>query len=571
MKLNYTNRLFITIFSLFLYYFINVLFLCRPDNPDVYLRSIVFNILVAYFLAIFFSFFKNKNIAFVFLIFIAGVQFANLVYIRFSGNPLAVTSILYASNTGHVTSSILPYIKFKDVLLLLPLLYFYFLVPQNNLNWTQNLKMLFYWAVVMFIFQYASYQNLQFYNSFKKVYSYNKTESSYKNTFLSNIIVEIVNWINEKKLIPDEINIYTSKIRNEYIHPLSDSSCKQNIIYILVEALESFPINKSFEGVEITPNLNSLIADSNNSSFLNVVPHVQIGRTSDAQIAINTGLFASRKRVKFQDYYKNDFICLAHILKKYNNFNSTLMCVGDRAGFYRRDSMAPSLGYDEIISSEKLDISDHFNIGISDESFFKQMIEVLKNKKKPYFAHLVTLSSHTPYEIPYNKQKIKFTKSNTFTKYLQSINYFDAALGQFLIDLKRSGLYDNTIIVINGDHEGIAGSDKVEAHHFLKNKDLLGDAFTVPLIVINAPNSVGIQNQYISQIDIFPTLIELLSIRSPWKGLGISAMSEKHPKIGVYASYTMYPKENTTYLDSFLSKWDLSEKILENNLLKGIK
>ena len=571
MKLNYTSHLFLTIFLLLFYYFLNVLFLCRPDNFDVYLRSAIFNAAVAYFIAILLSLFKNKKIAFFFLIFIAGVQFANLVYIRFSGNPLAVTSILYASNTGHVTSSILPYIKVKDFFLLLPIIYFHLYVAQNTTKWPQVFKSALLWIAFMIVFQYASYQNFHFYASFKKVYSYNKTESSYKNTFLSNIIVEIVNWINEKKLNQEEANIYTSKIRNEYIQPLSDSICKQNIIYILVEALESFPINNTFEGHEITPNLNKLISDSSTTSFLNIVPHVQIGRTSDAQIAINTGLFASRKRVTFQDYYKNEFISLAHILKKYNNFKSTLMCVGDRAGFYRRDSMAPSLGYDEIISSEKLDVSDHFNMGISDESFFKQMINILKTKKNPYFAHFVTLSSHTPYEIPENKKKIKFSQSNTFTKYLQSINYFDAALGQFIVDLKDNGLYENTVIVINGDHEGIAGSDKVDAHQFLKNKKLLKDEFTVPLIVVNLPKSIGKQTQYISQIDIFPTLIDLLTIRSPWKGLGISALYEKHPKVGVYSSYKMFPKENLYYLDTFLTKWDLSEKILENNLLKELK
>lgn len=571
MKLNYTSHLFLTIFLLLFYYFLNVLFLCRPDNFDVYLRSAIFNAAVAYFIAILLSLFKNKKIAFFFLILIAGVQFANLVYIRFSGNPLAVTSILYASNTGHVTSSILPYIKVKDFFLLLPIIYFHLYVAQNTTKWPQVFKSALLWIAFMIVFQYASYQNFHFYASFKKVYSYNKTESSYKNTFLSNIIVEIVNWINEKKLNQEEANIYTSKIRNEYIQPLSDSICKQNIIYILVEALESFPINNTFEGHEITPNLNKLISDSSTTSFLNIVPHVQIGRTSDAQIAINTGLFASRKRVTFQDYYKNEFISLAHILKKYNNFKSTLMCVGDRAGFYRRDSMAPSLGYDEIISSEKLDVSDHFNMGISDESFFKQMINILKTKKNPYFAHFVTLSSHTPYEIPENKKKIKFSQSNTFTKYLQSINYFDAALGQFIVDLKDNGLYENTVIVINGDHEGIAGSDKVDAHQFLKNKKLLKDEFTVPLIVVNLPKSIGKQTQYISQIDIFPTLIDLLTIRSPWKGLGISALYEKHPKVGVYSSYKMFPKENLYYLDTFLTKWDLSEKILENNLLKELK
>ena len=77
-------------------------------------------------------------------------------------------------------------------------------------------------------------------------------------------------------------------------YPLPNDSI-QNLIMILVESLSSFPINKSYEGIELTPNLNKLIADAYYNP--NMESEALLGESSDGQFIYLTGLLPLKKGV----------------------------------------------------------------------------------------------------------------------------------------------------------------------------------------------------------------------------------------------------------------------------------
>ena len=96
------------------------------------------------------------------------------------------------------------------------------------------------------------------------------------------------------------------------------------------------------------------------------------------------------------------------------------------------------------------------------------------------------------------------------------MRYTDDAIGQFIEDLKEKGLYDNSIIVMYGDHHGLnkdMDDNDIYMTRFLGKEYRYEDMFNIPLI-INIPRS-GI-NRTVStvggQIDILPTLANLLGI-----------------------------------------------------------
>jgi len=158
-------------------------------------------------------------------------------------------------------------------------------------------------------------------------------------------------------------------------------------------------------------------------------------------------------------------------------------------------------------------------MGLSDESFFTQAVGIMEKLRKPFYAFLITLSSHSPFILPDSHKKLVLpprVANSVVGNYFQAVHYADAALGQFLEELKKIGLYQNSVIVIYGDHAGLYPFNK-EAKDIMT--EILGreysflDAFNVPFIV-HIPGSGLVERVEITggQIDFLPTLLNLLGI-----------------------------------------------------------
>ena len=89
---------------------------------------------------------------------------------------------------------------------------------------------------------------------------------------------------------------------------------------------------------------------------------------------------------------------------------------------------------------------------------FRQAVDILKTKKQPFFSFMITLTNHIPYELDQSLASLKLKSSDegsTFGNYLQTVRYTDEAFGKLIEYLKENDMYDNTVIAIYGDHQGM--------------------------------------------------------------------------------------------------------------------
>lgn len=290
----------------------------------------------------------------------------------------------------------------------------------------------------------------------------------------------------------------------------------RNVIVIQVEALQNFVINRYYNGQELTPNLNRLIKQ-NSLYFDRYYQHIASGGTSDAEFATQLSLYPSFLGSAYSIYVDRYLYGLPRILKD-TGYN-TMAFHGFKPEFWNRAAMYPAMGFDSFISEKDFAGEEIIGMGVSDKAFFMKTTQYLKKAEQPFYAFLVTLSSHHPYGIPEKYQKIKLEKKLQDTllgRYLQTINYTDAALGAFIAELKKQGLYDNSIIAIYGDHHAISISDQ-ESNKMMS--ELLGHKYDVDEM-INVPLIIHIPRFQVSktisiaggQMDFMPTMLNLLGI-----------------------------------------------------------
>ena len=295
----------------------------------------------------------------------------------------------------------------------------------------------------------------------------------------------------------------------------------RNVITIQVEALQNFVLNLEYNGQVVTPNLNALVG-ADTLYFDNYYYQIGGGNTADAEFAVNNSLYAPVDEAAYSRYADNDFYSLAKLLKD-NGWTSATAFHGYVNTFWNRNVAYPGQGFDAYLSG-----SDYYaepaevaGMGVSDGEFFVRAVDYLKEQSGPFYAFMGTLTSHYAFELPaqYNMLTLKDEHVGTlFGNYLQSVHYFDHAVGMLIDALKAANLYDNTIITFYGDHFGLPVYDW-QSKQFLT--ELLGTEYTyeshfnVPLM-IHIPGSGVTETKSVAggHIDVMPTLLHLLGLKN---------------------------------------------------------
>ncbi len=245
-----------------------------------------------------------------------------------------------------------------------------------------------------------------------------------------------------------------------------------NLIMIQAESLQSFVIGLRLNGREVTPNLNRFSREASFSCGLYV--QTALGNSADAELLANAGLYPARSGVAYIRFADRVYEALPRVLRR-RGYAAVAMH-GDRAGFWNRARMYPALGFEKFISEKDYDSDDSFGLGISDASFFRQSLAILSRERRPFYAFLVTLSSHYPFCFPELLKRAGFDQGNRaegpiLRDYIAAVHYFDREFGRFIDGLKRDGLYRESVVIVYGDHAGIPKWDAAPLAKFL-GKDL---------------------------------------------------------------------------------------------------
>ncbi len=293
----------------------------------------------------------------------------------------------------------------------------------------------------------------------------------------------------------------------------------KNLIVVQLEAIQQFVINLEVEGREVTPNLNRLISES--LYFDNFYYQIAGGNTSDAELLCNTSLYPAREGAAFYRFAQNTYHSLPKILNQLGY--KTYAMHAFTAEFWNRTEMYKTLGFDEFVDGDWY-VADDFagwnGEALSDASFFRQSIEKF-DTDTPFYAFMITLSSHHPFSAFEDYDFYTGEFEDTYIgNYLKAANYADKCLGDFIEDLRKRGLLDNTLLVVYGDHSAVP---KYLAGQLM---DLLNIRYSelewvklqkVPCII----RYPGLKNgEKISttggEIDLLPTIANLMGFEAPY-------------------------------------------------------
>lgn len=288
----------------------------------------------------------------------------------------------------------------------------------------------------------------------------------------------------------------------------------KNLICIQVESLENFVIGKEINGQEITPNINKLLGES--FYFNNIYEQNSAGYSSDCDLMLNTGLLPLKKDPIAFARTQLDVYSLPKLLE--DNGYSTISSRTEEAGNWNWAECHKGVyGFDRLIDLDTLERDDLRGINLSDKSYFRQLTDMTKEFKEPYYSMMVTINSHAPYGSIYEYERyLDFSEElnkNYMGKYLQSVRFTDEQIGKFIEELDKSGKLENTVIMIYGDHTSIHSSYEEE----IQSAPIEGDWWKkkdnkIPLIIYNKGSNSKIIEASGGQIDFYPTIAYLMGV-----------------------------------------------------------
>lgn len=473
--------------------------------------------------------------------------YANTLYYRFFNDFITLPTLMQTQNFGDVSSSVPTLIKpydilyFIDILALIILLSLRFVKIEKRVTSKRKVAVLYSAALVIsminlvlaesdrpqlltrgfdrnYIVKYLGMYNYTLYDAVQS------TKASAQRVLAdSDELTEVINFTKANYAEPNPKYFGAGK--------------GMNVIYLHLESMQNFLIDYKLNGEEVTPFLNSLTNEENTLYFDNFFHQTAQGKTSDAEFMVENSLYGLPQGSAFTTKGLNTYQAAPAILGQ-QGYTSAVFHPNSGT-FWNRNEIYKSLGYNNFFDESYYQIKDEnkADYGLEDKPFFDQSIQFLESLPQPFYTKFITVSHHYPYNMDQEEATIAphTTGDRSVDNYFQTARYADEALKQFFTYLKKSGLYDNSIIIMYGDHYGIS------QNHNKAMEKVIGKEVTplegaglqrVPLFIRVPGIEGGVRHQYGGQIDLLPTLLHLLGIDTKeYVHFGTDLLSEQHKQI----------------------------------------
>lgn len=517
---------------------------------------------------LFFSLFRVKWLYPAFLLIFIIQLYANILYYRTYYAFIPFSSYLIAGNLKEFDGAVILLMKGKDVWLLLPFLAYLGISRWWNRQDAVRIKLKERgYALLIAAASCTAISLIALKGSgIGRKFDYEKVEATHDTCFPAYFAFSVYEYIHGRsiRLTPEEQDKIRSFIPDD---PATRAFTPKNLILILIESLESWPLFSQVNGRPVTPFLNSLLNDTRTWHTPYLLPQTHDGGSIDAQLILNTGLLPPRNGAFAFLYEDHLYPSLSAILKTHG-YARTALYQACPPSVWNQAKVAAAFGTDEFKDISCYSQPEPGGNMLPDFSFLDQTAEMLGRLPGPFYAQVVTQSSHSPFLLPDNKKRLPVPAgrfNETFTNYLQVIAYVDESLQNFFEKMKKEGLYDRSIFVLTGDHCTSYGTAKLSEwiEPYCDTFHIKGNF--VPLIIVNGGVG-GSSTDVAAQVDVFPTLIDLLGIDSQWKGLSTSLFS-KNRRPGVCSAAGDFTG------DSILSShcremWEISDLIIRSDYFR---
>lgn len=538
--------------------------------------------------------------------------YANIVYYRFFSDFITLPTLSQTQNFGDLGGSVLSLLKPYDILFFVDVFVMFYLrfskrIPKDTHRFGYKKAMAIITCALAisilnlglaeanrpqlltrgfdrnYIVKYLGMYNYTIYDSVETMKA-----SSQRALADSSDITEVINYTKSNYAKPNAN--YFGKAKG------------MNVIYLHLESFQNFLIDYKLNGEEVTPFLNSLAKDKNTLYFDNFFHQTGQGKTSDAEFMLENSLFGLPQGSAYITKAQNTYQAAPSILKDYGYTSAVFH--GNNGSFWNRNVIYKSFGFDKFYDASYYNTGtsgDMAEYGLLDKPFFEQSQSLLSSLPQPFYTKLITVGNHYPYKM--NQDLVTIDKANTgdasVDNYFQTARYADEAIEQVFHQLKESGLYDHSMIVLYGDHYGISDNHNAAMSQVI-GKDITpyesANLQRVPLFIHVPGMEGGTNHTYGGQTDLLPTLLHLLGIDTQqFVQFGSDLLSEEHHEIvpfrnGDFVSPKIYSidekfYDNETGLpldDSQLEsaktiknevdlKLQLSDKVVNGDLLRFYK
>ncbi len=365
-----------------------------------------------------------------------------------------------------------------------------------------------------------------------------------------------------------KINLVSDEQIEKAIQPIkqynNNPATKPNIMLIITESLGreylgAFNKNYPIPGYKsYTPFLDSLAQ----SSMIYTNAFANGSKSIHGMSSVIAGI------PSFQDAFTSS----PFPKQKIESLVSTLKGIGYDTSFFHGAANGSMgflgfgniLGYDHYYGRTEFNNDTEFDgsWGIWDEPFMQFMKQELDKKKAPFFATLFTVSSHEPF-IPPAKYKNTFPKGTVPMH--QVVGYTDYAFKKFFEAAKKEPWFANTIFIITADH---ANQVAYPFYNQVINRQ------AVPILIYK-PNSnlKGVNTDFAQQIDIYPTILDMIGYKKPFRSWGRSLLGDKNIKPFAFNfNGNQYQMMQGNYICTFDGKntsglFLANDLALENNLI----
>ena len=364
--------------------------------------------------------------------------------------------------------------------------------------------------------------------AFSLMYSWNKSEN----------FAEKYNYLDEHKRAACYAPLY----------PASTEDCtrqllratRPNILIIILEGFGGEYIEELGGAKNVSPNISRLIREgiffdnvyansfrTDRGLVSTLSGHISYPTTSIMKLPAKSRLLPGIARTLQQAGYQTDFL------------------YGGDINFTNMRSYFTTTGYQHLTSDTDFSLQERTSSswGAHDEYTFDRLYEMLESRPADRLWHtgFLTLSSHEPFEVPYNRLKDK--RQNSFA-------YTDHCLGEFIDRLKQLPVWNNLLVICLPDH-GSSPTFNVTSPTFYHIPMLwLGGAIKAPAVIHTLMN----------QSDMPATLLGQL---------GLPHQDFKYSRNIFSTSYT-YPFAYSTFSDGFMFKDSTGVTIFDNAARKPV-